>query len=120
MSDSAQIRSISFHQEINKTKEICFKQKLEAMENSKTNQTEIEKQILKQLQEIRKKMEENISVGDYLTREQTMIFLGYKKTTMRELEKSEKLTPSTLGRKKFYLKKQIIELLNKNIGLQNG
>ena len=32
------------------------------MENSKTNQTEIEKQILKQLQEIRKKMEENISV----------------------------------------------------------
>ena len=90
------------------------------MENSKTNQTEIEKQILKELQEIRKKMEENISVGDYLTREQTMIFLGYKKTTMRELEKSEKLTPATLGRKKFYLKKQIIELLNKNIGLQNG
>ena len=114
MSDSAQIRSISFHQEINKTKEICFKQKLEAMENSKT------KQILTQLQEIRKKMEENISVVDYLTREQTMIFLGYKKTTMRELEKSEKLTPATLGRKKFYLKKQIIELLNKNIGLQNG
>ena len=83
------------------------------MENLKAFQTEIERQILSELQEIRKKMEENISIGDYLTREQTMKFLGYKKTTIRELEKSEKLKPAIVGRKKFYRKQQINDPLNK-------
>jgi len=86
------------------------------MENQKLQiNTETVKRILIEISEIKKQLEQSFSIGDWITRQQAMKFLGYQNTTMRELEKSGELTFAQVGRKKFIRKKEIIDFLNRNI-----
>lgn len=71
--------------------------------------------ILNGISEIKKLLDESQTIGDWITRQQAMKFLGYRNTTMRELEKSGELTFSQVGRKKFIQKQEIIDFLNRNI-----
>ena len=71
--------------------------------------------ILNGISEIKKLLDESQTIGDWITRQQAMKFLGYQNTTMRELEKSGELTFSQVGRKKFIQKQEIIDFLNRNI-----
>jgi hypothetical protein len=73
--------------------------------------------ILKEISEIKKQLAHSQSIGDWITRQQAMSFLGYQNTTMRELEKSGKLSFSQVGRKKFIRKQAIIDFLNRNVQL---
>jgi excisionase family DNA binding protein len=68
-----------------------------------------------QIAELRKGFEQNQSMGDWITRDQAMKFLGYQNTTMRELEKKGELTFSKVGRKKFIQKQEIIEFIERGI-----
>jgi len=77
--------------------------------------TESINQILTVVSEIKQKFDEPQSIGDWISQQHLKKFLGYKSTTMRELEKSGVLHFSTIGRKKFIKKQDVIELLEKNI-----
>lgn len=72
-------------------------------------------QILKELSEIKLAFEEKNGMGDWITRKQAMLFLGYADTAMAELEKSKAIEFSQVGRRKFIRKSEIISLLEKNI-----
>lgn len=83
------------------------------MEN-KNNEESLSK-ILKDLSEIKLALEEKNGMGDWITRKQAMLFLGYADTAMAELEKSKAIEFSQVGRRKFIRKSEIISLLEKNI-----
>jgi excisionase family DNA binding protein len=68
-----------------------------------------------QITELRKGFEQDQSMGDWITRDQAMKFLGYQNTTMRELEKNGELTFSKVGRKKFIRKQEIIDFIARNL-----
>lgn len=67
-----------------------------------------------QITELRKGFEQNQSMGDWITHDQAMKFLGYQNTTMRELEKKGELTFSKVGRKKFIRRQEIIDFIARN------
>ena len=86
------------------------------MENQKQHlSTETISKILIEISEIKKQLEQSQSIGDWITRQQAMKFLGYRNTTMREIEKSGELNFAQVGRKKFILKQEIIDFLNRNL-----
>ena len=86
------------------------------MKNQKQNHdAETISRILIEISEIKKQLEQSQSIGDWITRQQAMNFLGYKNTAMRDLEKSGELSLSKVGRHKFILRQEIIDLLNRNI-----
>lgn len=88
------------------------------MENNKPQfNAETISKILNEISEIKKQLAHSQSIGDWITRQQAMSFLGYQNTTMRELEKSGKLSFSQVGRKKFIRKQEIIDFLNRNVQL---
>jgi hypothetical protein len=54
------------------------------MENQKLQIiTEIVRRILIEISEIKKQLGQSQSIGDWITRQQAMKFLGYQNTTMR-------------------------------------
>lgn len=83
--------------------------------NNQTNQESINQQILSDLSEIKQKLNEPQSIGDWISFKHVKTFTGYRNTSMRELEKSGVLQFSKIGRKKFIKKSDVIELLEKNI-----
>lgn len=85
------------------------------MEQENTPQKDdIQTKILFELSEIKKSFIEYICIGDWLTRKQVKSFLCYGDTAMAELEKSGTLEYSQIGRRKFFRKSAIIDLLEKN------
>ncbi len=86
------------------------------MEQKKTppNDDSISK-ILFELSEIKKTIIESIGIGDWINRKQAMRFLSYQNTAMTELEKTGALEFSQVGRRKFFRKSAIIDLIQKNI-----
>lgn len=82
--------------------------------NTKTI-AELQKKILLEVAEIKVRIIENIGMGDWLPRRLAMKFLEYEDTAMAALEKSGAIEFSKIGRRKFFRKSAIIELLNKNI-----
>jgi hypothetical protein len=80
---------------------------------------EIYSQILAEISEIKKQLDQSQSIGDWITRKQAMAFLGYRNTAMRELEKNGEFTFSQVGRNKFYLRTEIMNFLSRNIQHQN-
>ncbi len=75
---------------------------------------DIQTKILFEMSEIKKSFIEYISIGDWITRKQVKLFLSYGDTAMAELEKSGTLEYSQIGRRKFFRKSAIIDLLEKN------
>lgn len=67
--------------------------------------------IESQIAQITKTQEQQQTIGGWISRETAMKFLGYRNTTMRELEKSGRLTFVTIGRKKFIKTESLIQLL---------
>lgn len=57
--------------------------------------------IEQELSEIKNLLKNKAPMSDWLTWKQAMAAIGYKETTMRELEKKGLLKFNTIGRKKF-------------------
>ena len=84
------------------------------LENSTGKPDNIAK-LLIEWSEFKKGFIDNTGIGDWINRKQAMFFLSYKDTAMAELEKSGDIEYSQIGRRKFFRKSAIIELLQKNI-----
>ncbi|OFY89649.1 MAG: hypothetical protein A3K10_09815 [Bacteroidetes bacterium RIFCSPLOWO2_12_FULL_31_6] len=56
-----------------------------------------------------------VAIGDWLPKKAVMRFFNYGETQIRELELANNIEISTIGRRKFYSKKSIIALIEKNI-----
>ncbi len=92
------------------------------METKNINESnDFQQRVLDELKSIITKLTENSAkeskpqIGDWISRQQAMGFLGCKNTTIRELEKKGELNFSKIGRKIFVKKSEVEELLNRNI-----
>jgi hypothetical protein len=71
--------------------------------------------VLKELSIIKQKLEDSFSIGDWITQTQLKKFLQKKQTSFRDFLKTEDLPYSQIGRKHYFRKQDVINLLEKNI-----
>jgi hypothetical protein len=67
--------------------------------------------IEQELLEIKSILKNKVPISDWLTWKQAMAFIGYKETSMRELEKKGLLQFNVIGRKKFIKKCELESFL---------
>ncbi len=73
--------------------------------------------VLLAIQDLKLKIESQYQSpsSDWISRDSVKVFFGYKDTQLTSLEKKESLVVSKIGKRKFYSRESILNLLNRNI-----